>query len=282
VHYLKNELRRSLSHLTRLTVYRNSQFMVLDAATQANLELVQARGGGRDTSLLGALDRTVTPMGARKLRDWILHPLCDLGELRARQQLIGELLGRSVSAWQSARNAQVDPRSRTHCRALTQTGGNARDLLVLRTGLEVIPISALISKRCIVAQASQPRDPHARRLRSLPRRSLRTCTRCHTRRAADRAIVDEPPALTREGGMFRDGYFAALDELRAASREGKDWIAQLQQRAIEETGIKSLKVRYTSVFGYFIEVTKSNLGAVPPPGTANKPWPTASASSRRS
>ncbi len=78
------------------------------------------------------------------------------------------------------------------------------------------------------------------------------------------AIVDEPPALTRDGGMFRDGYYAALDELRNAGREGKDWIAQLQQRAIEETGIKSLKVRYTSVFGYFIEVTKSNLGAVPP------------------
>jgi len=78
LHYLKTELRRSLSHITRLTCYRNSQFMVLDAATQANLELVEARGGGRDTSLLGALDRTVTPMGARKLRDWILHPLCEL------------------------------------------------------------------------------------------------------------------------------------------------------------------------------------------------------------
>ena len=79
-----------------------------------------------------------------------------------------------------------------------------------------------------------------------------------------KAIVDEPPALTREGGMFRDGYHAPLDELRNAAREGKDWIAQLQQRAIEETGIKSLKVRFTSVFGYFIEVTKANLGSVPP------------------
>src|SRR6202012_1435270 len=78
-----------------------------------------------------------------------------------------------------------------------------------------------------------------------------------------KAIVDEPPALTREGGMFRDGYFEGLDELRSAARDGKDWIAQLQQRAIDETGIKSLKVRYTSVFGYFIEVTKSNLHAVP-------------------
>src|SRR6185436_8976230 len=79
-----------------------------------------------------------------------------------------------------------------------------------------------------------------------------------------KAIVDEPPALTKEGGIFRDGWHAPLDELRSASRAGKDWIAQLQQRAIEETGIKSLKIRYTSVFGYFFEVTKSNLAAVPP------------------
>jgi DNA mismatch repair protein MutS len=82
-----------------------------------------------------------------------------------------------------------------------------------------------------------------------------------------KAIVDEPPALAKEGGIFRDGYHAPLDELREASRAGKDWIAQLQQRAIEETGIKSLKIRYTSVFGYFLEVTKSNLGSVPPTWT---------------
>src|SRR4029434_4937045 len=137
VHYLKNELRRSLSHLTRLTVYRNSQFMVLDAATQANLELVQTRGGGRDTSLLGALDRTVTPMGARKLRDWILHPLCDLGELRARHQFVGELLGEAFLLGNLRETLKsIRDLERTVGR-LTQTGGNARDLLVLRTGLEI-------------------------------------------------------------------------------------------------------------------------------------------------
>ncbi len=87
VHYLRHELRRSLAHITRLQVYRNAQYMIVDATTQANLELVQARGGAKDTSLLGALDRTVTPMGARKLRDWMLHPLCDLAPLEARQQV---------------------------------------------------------------------------------------------------------------------------------------------------------------------------------------------------
>src|SRR5258708_1287078 len=130
LHYLKTELRRSLGHISRLVVYRNSQFMVVDAATQANLELVQARGGGRDTSLLGCLDRTQTPMGARKLRDWILHPLCDLTALRERQQLIGDLLaepfilGALRETLKSIRDLE-----RTVGR-LTQTGGNARDLQV--------------------------------------------------------------------------------------------------------------------------------------------------------
>ena len=139
LHYLKTELRRSLGHITRLAVYQNSQFMVLDATTQANLELVQARGGGRDTSLLSALDRTVTPMGARKLRDWILHPLCALGALGARQQMIADflaepfLLGNIRETLKSIRDME-----RTVGR-LTQTGGNARDLQVLRTSLEQIP-----------------------------------------------------------------------------------------------------------------------------------------------
>ena len=289
LHYLKTELRRSLGHITRLAVYQNSQFMVLDATTQANLELVQARGGGRDTSLLSALDRTVTPMGARKLRDWILHPLCDLGALGARQQMIADflaepfLLGNIRETLKSIRDME-----RTVGR-LTQTGGNARDLQVLRTSLEQIPqlkadLHALVAAPRPDVLASLPGRvgvPPAgsgilpERSSAAERPSGGTFTLPETILAdlhplphlvdlLAKAIVDEPPALTREGGMFRDSYHAPLDELRNAAREGKDWIAQLQQRAIEETGIKSLKVRFTSVFGYFIEVTKANLGSVPP------------------
>ncbi|EDY16853.1 DNA mismatch repair protein MutS [Chthoniobacter flavus Ellin428] len=278
LHYLKTELRRSLSHITRLVCYRNSQFMVLDAATQANLELVEARGGGRDTSLLGALDRTVTPMGARKLRDWILHPLCEIAPLQQRQQMIADLLaepfllGNLRETLKSIRDME-----RTVGR-LTQTGGNARDLQVLRMSLEQIPqlrddLEALGKARNPleeVGRAGAPRQArglepvetaHLSGLGEQIRGDLHPLP--HVVELLTKAIVDEPPALTREGGMFRDGYFAPLDELRNAGREGKDWIAQLQQRAIEETGIKSLKVRYTSVFGYFIEVTKSNLHLVP-------------------
>jgi len=265
LHYLKTELRRSLSHITRLICYRNSQFMVLDAATQANLELVEARGGGRDTSLLGALDRTVTPMGARKLRDWILHPLCEIAPLQQRQQMIADLLaepfllGNLRETLKSIRDME-----RTVGR-LTQTGGNARDLQVLRMSLEQIPqlrddLEALGKTRNPLEEVGRP-GAHSPGLAEQIQADLHPLP--HVVELLTKAIVDEPPALTREGGMFRDGYFAALDELRNAAREGKDWIAQLQQRAIEETGIKSLKVRYTSVFGYFIEVTKSNLHLVP-------------------
>jgi DNA mismatch repair protein MutS len=271
LHYLKTELRRSLTHITRLTCYRNSQFMILDATTQANLELVEARGGGRDTSLLGALDRTVTPMGARKLRDWILHPLCDLAPLNQRQQMIADLiaepflLGNLRDTLKSIRDME-----RTVGR-LTQTGGNARDLQVLRTSLEQIPqlrddLEAL-NRRASASLAIAP-DPPSTAAGGAPALQGQILADLHPLphiiELLGKALVDEPPALTREGGMFRDGYFAGLDDLRNAAREGKDWIAQLQQKAIEETGIKSLKVRYTSVFGYFIEVTKSNLGAVPP------------------
>jgi DNA mismatch repair protein MutS len=252
LHYLKTEMRRSLNHVARLTVYRNSQFMILDATTQTNLELVASRGGARDTSLLGALDRSITPMGARKLRDWILHPLCDLAPLRARQQMTADLLAQPFLLGNLRETLKAIRDIERTVGRLTQTGGNARDLQVLRTSLEQIPqiktdLIALKSDAQLSAQILSE-------LHELP----------HVVEILARAIVDEPPGFTKEGGMFRDGFSAPLDELRAAGHEGKNWIAQLQQREIEATGIKSLKVRYTSVFGYFIEVTKSNLAAVPP------------------
>jgi DNA mismatch repair protein MutS len=138
LHYLKNCLRRPIGHITRLSCYRNTSFMVVDAATQTNLDLVASRGS-RDTSLLAALDRTVTPMGARKLRDWILHPLCDIAALNRRQQLIADLIAEQflLSQTREALKAIRDI-ERTVSR-LNQAGGNARDLAVLRSSFEEIP-----------------------------------------------------------------------------------------------------------------------------------------------
>jgi DNA mismatch repair protein MutS len=252
VHYLRHELRRSLAHVRRLTTYHRSEFMVLDAATQANLELVESRGGGRDTSLLGALDRTKTPMGGRRLRDWVLHPLCNLEPLVARQEAVGRLLG-DPAGLQQLRDLLGGVRDveRTVGR-LTQTGGNGRDLQVLRAALEQVPLlKAAVAGVAgggggLLAAVGAELAPLPALLDLL-----------------NKALADEQPVHIRDGGVFREGFSELLDTLRAAGHEGKRWIADLQQRLGEETGIRSLKIRYTSVFGYFIEVTRSNLNMVP-------------------
>jgi DNA mismatch repair protein MutS len=259
LHYLKNGLRRRIGHIMRLTCYRNTQFMIVDAATQSHLELVASRGA-RDASLLAALDRTVTPMGARRLRDWILHPLCRLEPLIERQEFITELLAESFLLSQVRDSLKgVRDIERTVAR-LNQAGGNARDLAVLQNSLSRLPdlrghLRALGERIDFGANGKAPglRARTAEELREFPDLVA----------LLETALVDEPPIAIKEGGIFRDGYSEPLDELRAAGREGKEWIAQLQQREIERTGIKSLKVRYTSVFGYFIEVTKANLASVP-------------------
>lgn len=263
LHYLKHQMRRQAGNLTGLSVYRNSGYLMLDAATQANLELVASRGGGRNMSLLHSLDRTATPMGARLLRDWILHPLRDLEPLVARQQTIEELL-RDAFLLSKLREALRGIRDieRTIGR-LSASGGNARDLQALKTSLDQLPelrthLAALMeSSRFGVSEGALGCPALVARIHAeiaeFPELAAELA----------RALVDEPPLAIKEGGIFRDGYDAQLDELRAACREGKDWIAQLQQQEIDSTGIKSLKIRYTSVFGYFIEVTKANLGSVP-------------------
>jgi DNA mismatch repair protein MutS len=259
LHYLKNGLRRHIGHITRLTCYRHTQFMIVDAATQANLELVSSRGA-RDTSLLAALDRTVTPMGARRLRDWILHPLCALQPLVERQDFITELLAESFLLNQLRDTLKgVRDIERTVAR-LHQSGGNARDLLVLQQSLKRLP-----DLRAHLHSLGQRIDFGTNG--AAPGLRARIAAELHEFPALvsllESALVDEPPMAIKEGGIFRDGYSAPLDELRAAGSEGKEWIAQLQQREIDRTGIKSLKIRYTSVFGYFIEITKANLPSVP-------------------
>ena len=251
IHYLKHELRRSLTHVTRLTTYRRSEFMVLDAATQANLELVESRGNGKDTSLLGALNRTRTPMGARRLREWILQPLCVLAPIEARQQALGTLLERSATLLELRELlGGIRDVERTVGR-LTQTGGTGRDLLVLRSALEQVPVlraalEPITAASPLLAQAASGLHPMPALLELLTK-----------------ALLEEQPAVIREGGVFREGYSDLLDNLRSAGDEGKRWIAELQNKLGEETGIKSLKIRYTSVFGYFIEITRSNLSLVP-------------------
>ena len=270
VHYLKHQLRRKIDHLRSLGCDPPANYVALDAATQTNLELVEARGRG-GTSLLGVLDRTLTPMGARKLRAWILQPLRDVAEIGRRQQVIadliqeGELLSSIRAELKSIRDFE------RAAGRLSQASGNARDLAALKNSLQQIPklkaeLKKLIEriefgKRGAGFQSVIQNDSHAGSLCRRLQDEIEEMPAVAGNLAG--AIVDDPPLALKEGGIFRDGYNADLDELRAASRDGKKWIGELQEREIGATGIKSLKVRFNSVFGYFIEITKSNLGGVP-------------------
>jgi len=262
VHYLKHQLRRKIDHLTSLRCDAPADHVLLDSATQANLELVESRGA-RDASLLSVLDRTITPMGARKLRGWILQPLRDLTELQQRQQMIGQLLQESdLLGSVRAELKSIRDIERAAGR-LSQASGNARDLVALKTSLQQIPalkreLGKLIDRLSFGTEPAETSHvSHASHLQG----AIREMPALAEKLAS--ALLDDPPLALKEGGIFRDGYEADLDALRQASRDGKGWISHLQEREIAATGIKSLKVRYNSVFGYFIEITKSNLVNVP-------------------
>ena len=250
LHYVKEVLRRSLDHIRRLQTCDSGDTVLIDAASRSNLDLVSHRSGNEHT-LLSALDRTCTPMGARRLRDWILHPLRSLDALRQRQEFIGGCLAQP-HVLTKMREALKDIRDveRTLGR-LGQASGNARDLQTLAVSLAAIPalreqLSALGNDLPLLT-ALMPRLRDFREVTDL----------------LQRAIVDEPPASVKDGGIFRAGWHEELDVLRSAGTDGRQWLADLQNREIERTGIKSLKIKFNAVFGYFIEITKSNLGSVP-------------------
>jgi DNA mismatch repair protein MutS len=278
VHYLKHQLRRKIDHLTSLRCDAPADHVLLDSATQANLELVESRGA-RDASLLSVLDRTITPMGARKLRAWILQPLRNLTELRRRQEMIGQLLQESDLLGSIRTELKSIRDIERAAGRLSQASGNARDLVALKMSLQQIPtLKRELGKLIERFEFGRARPEPARRGEGAPNvgeagglgdpalpEHLQNAI-CEMPALAEKlanALLDDPPLALKEGGIFRDGYDADLDALRQSSREGKGWISDLQEREIAATGIKSLKVRYNSVFGYFIEITKSNLANAP-------------------
>ena len=264
VHYLKHQLRRKIDHLTSLRSDAPADYVLLDVATQTNLELVESRSV-RDTTLLAALDRTATPMGGRKLRAWILQPLRNLTELQRRHQMIADLLQEPdmlVAIGGKLKSIRDIERATGR---LSQASGNARDLVALKTSLQEIPalkadLQKLLDRLAFGASRVNEQDEAESLAQQLQKNIYETPDLAEK---LARALVDDPPLTLKEGGIFREGFDPDLDALRQASREGKNWISQLQEREIAATGIKSLKVRYNSVFGYFIEVTKSNLANVP-------------------
>jgi DNA mismatch repair protein MutS len=271
LHYLTQHLRRDVKQLTRLSCYRRTDFLTLDYTTLRHLEILEPlqHDAPRNASLYGAVNRTVTPMGARLLRNWLSQPLAAVEPIRRRQETVQTFIENSASLDQfRAQLSQVRDLERTLGR-LSSGSGNARDLIALRLALEQIPAlkqilssvgpggrPALVKAESAGAQQRVP--TWLEELNSLISESPDLVE------LISRAIVEDPPLALKEGGMIRDGFDPALDELRTAQRGGKDWIARLQADEITRTGISSLKVRFNSVFGYYLEVTKANLDKVPP------------------
>jgi DNA mismatch repair protein MutS len=251
MHYVETQLRRSVSHLRTLQAYQTDQYVQIDASSQMNLDLVTSRSDGVKGSLLGAIDRTSTPMGARKLRNWVLHPIRDLETLTARQDLVEALIRESFLLSELRTSfSEVRDVERTISR-LSQGSGNARDLKALEMSLRKVPD---VREHLSVLQGGALADEL----------SLRLGDFTDLVDILGRAICEEPPAPLKEGGIFADGYSDAIDELRKAASEGKQWVAELQNSEQDRTGIPSLKIKYNAVFGYFIEITKTHLDKVPP------------------
>ena len=277
LHYLTQHLRRDVKHLTRLSFYRRNDYLALDYTTLRHLEILEPlhHDAPRNASLYGVVNRTVTPMGARMLRNWLSQPLAAVEPIRRRQEAVQTFIGNSAGLDNfRAQLSQVRDLERTLGR-LSSGSGNARDLVALRLALEQIPAvkgilhrveqtvaqtSGLCSDKSKISEDKTGQRP----VPLLGDLESQLTESPDLVELISRAIVDDPPLAVKEGGMIRDGFDAALDELRDATRGGKDWIAKLQQQEIECTGITSLKVRFNSVFGYYIEVTKSNLDKVPP------------------
>jgi DNA mismatch repair protein MutS len=248
--YLQETLRSSLAHLHRLRPYSEARFLFLDEVTRRSLELTRTlRDNGREGSLLWAMDRTVTPMGARLLQEWLLSPLADRARIGARQEAVGELL-EEHSLRQDLRGGLGAVADLQRLTARVSTGrATPRDLGAVRRTLAGLPR--------IKARVAARRSALLRELES----RLELCP--ELREALDSALVDEPPLSPREGGVIRRGYDPDLDELYRTAHEGKDWMAKFQADEITRTGIPSLKVGYNQVDGYYVEVTHTHSNKVP-------------------
>jgi DNA mismatch repair protein MutS len=249
LHYLQEELHRQVGHIQALRIQNDSDFLILDEATAVNLDLVPVRGREGAAHLLQVLDVTRTAMGRRTLHEWVLRPLAALEPIRQRQDAV-EALTRDRARLRAVaeRLSRVRDLERLVVR-IGGGGGNARDVAAVGQSLAAMP-----------ALREQVEGHPVELLRGLgaamePLPELVAWI--------GRALVDEPPAVLKEGGLIKPGYHAELDALRNAAADGRTWLAEYQAREQARTGIRTLKVRHNKVFGYYLEVSKGQLGNVP-------------------
>jgi DNA mismatch repair protein MutS len=250
LHYLHETLKAGLAHIQRLHAYRHDQFLLLDEVTRRSLELIRTlREGHREGSLLAAIDRTKTPMGARLLAEWLVSPLADRDAIDARQGAVTELKDEQTlrQDLQSELQKSLDLQRLT---ARVSTGrASPRDLGAIAQTLRLLPK--------LKAKMTARRSALLCELES----RLELCP--DLRQTLDTALADSLPQSPREGGLIRDGFNAELDELRGIARGGKEWIARFQAQEVSRTGIASLKIGFNKVFGYYIEITHAHAAKIP-------------------
>lgn len=249
--YLEQTNAGALQHIHTIASYSTNSFMFLDPAARRNLELVQSMSLDKNAaSLLSVLDKTRSAMGGRLLRRWIDQPLISVTDINARLDAVEYLLENALVRTELRETLKdMGDLERLVSRIVSGTSANARDLVGLKNSLTLVPHIKSTVSGCqldrITALGEQIELVE------------------DVVDLVSQSIADEPPFSVREGGMIRLGFHEELDRLRSASKDGKSWIANLESEERERTGVKTLKVGYNSVFGYYIEVTKANLASVP-------------------
>nr|WP_330367156.1 DNA mismatch repair protein MutS [Butyrivibrio fibrisolvens] len=251
IQYLLEMAKSDLSNITHISPYLTSKYMLLDTSTRRNLELTETlRDKQKRGTLLWVLDKTKTAMGARMLRSFIEQPLIDIEEMKARQDAVDALCGNAVSRDEIREYlSPVYDLERIMSRISYKTA-NPRDLLSFRNSIRMLPAIRIALEDMkgnkeldrIYSEIDELRDIYE---------------------LIDSAIVEEPPLTIREGGMIKDGYNSDIDHFRQARSNGKQWLAELESKVKEETGIKTLRIKYSNVFGYAFEVTNSFKDLVP-------------------
>ena len=248
--YLLETQKNSLSHITRLTPYRSGKYMLIDTSTRRNLELLETlREKQKRGSLLWVLDKTRTAMGARLLRSFIEQPLIDREEIERRQDAVEELGEAYITREELIEYLNpIYDLERLIGRISYQTA-NARDLIAFKNSLQMLPHIRLLLRELkspLLGELYEELDP----LEDLAD-------------LIERSIIDDPPLVIREGGLIKEDFNEEADRLKKAKTEGKTWLAELEAREREETGIKNLRIKFNKVFGYYLEVTNSFLSMVP-------------------
>jgi len=250
LYYLKKVRKDSLSLIRQVCYFHSSQHMTLEATTIKNLELTRNLRDGRvKDSLLDVIDYTTTSLGGRLLKIWLLQPLLDCAEIKARQDAVEEWLQKTIERQKLRETLKEISDLERLAGKISLAVAHPRDLVSLKRSLSLLPaIQSLLGS--FVALTIRDILEHWDNAQDIVH-------------LVDQAIFDEPAFLLTEGGLIKDGYNSELDQLREISRSGKSFISLLEKKERERTGINSLKVRYNKVFGYYIEVTKSNLHLVP-------------------